>query len=134
MRKLIKLLLSRFTSIKVYDYQQLLGLTKGYSVGKVKVREDRWLPNRTIGSLKLNEEGVLVLGIFRELESKEIFIGSPDEETEILPKDILICYGPNEIISDLSERTKGLLGYEKHKMAVENAKAKKGKEKLEEKE
>ncbi|MDK2891972.1 TrkA C-terminal domain-containing protein [Methanohalophilus sp.] len=125
MRKAIKLLLLKFTSLAVYDYQQLLGLTKGYSVGEIKVKENKWLQNRMLKDLKLNMEGVLVLAIYRKIAGEEKFIGSPDGDTELMAGDLLICYGPHEVIASLSERDRGIEGDKRHIEEIEMAEIRK---------
>jgi len=118
MRKIIKKMLIKFTKIQIFDYNQLLGLSEGYSIGRVLVKENRWLANKTLKKLQLNREGVLVLGIYRKEGKKEKFIGVPRGDMKIVPGDILVCYGPDEIITKLSGRRKGGKGRREHEYAV----------------
>ncbi|AIF68716.1 hypothetical protein PAP_01380 [Palaeococcus pacificus DY20341] len=131
MRKIIRKALSRFTSLKIYDYHQLLGLSKGYSIAEIMVKKKSWLANKTLGELQLNKEGVLVLGIYRRINGKDIFIGAPGSETKILPNDLLVCYGPEEVIFALSKRVKGMAGKIEHEEAVEKARIRKLQEEME---
>ncbi len=118
MRWLIKRALEKLTTLKVYDYEQLLGLSKGFSIGEFKVKTDSWLENKKLRELKLDEEGVIVLAIYRKIGDEEKYIGVPDGDTEILRGDKLICYGPEEAIKNLSRRLKGKAGDEQHEKAV----------------
>jgi len=110
--------LERFTHIKILDYEQLLGLSKGFTISQIKIREDSWLAGRTLRDLKLDEEGVLVLSIYRKVNGEEKFIGAPRGDTEIRVGDILVCYGPEEAILNLSKRLKGIKGDMEHLEAV----------------
>ena len=128
MRWLIKRALERLTSLRIYDYEQLLGLSKGYSIGEFKVRKGSWLENKKLRDLKLDEEGVVVLAIYRKIKDKEKYIGVPDGDTEIMRGDILICYGLGETIKNLSQRLKGIEGDKQHEQAVEEERVRKEKE------
>ncbi len=110
--------LRRFTSLRICDYEQLLGLSKGFTVCQFRVKEDSWLAGRKLRDLKLDEEGVLVLAIYRRVGGEEKFIGAPRGDTEILPGDVLVCYGPEEAIRNLSIRIKGAKGDAEHLEAV----------------
>jgi len=115
---IIERALERFTHIKVYDYEQILGLSKGYTISQFKVRENSWLAGRKLRELKLDEEGVLILSVYRKIDGEEKFIGAPSGDTEILVGDILICYGPEEAVRNLSIRLKGAKGDMEHVEAV----------------
>ncbi len=115
---LIERALERFTTIKVYDYEQLLGLSRGYTISMFKVREDSWLAGRKLRDLRLDEEGVLVLSIYRRVDGEERFIGAPHGDTEIMVGDTLVCYGPEDTLLNLSKRLKGPAGDREHAEAV----------------
>lgn len=110
--------LEKFTHIRILDYEQLLGLSKGFTISQIKIREGSWLAGRTLRDLKIDEEGVLVLSIYRKVNGEEKFIGAPNGDTEIKVGDILVCYGPEEAIMNLSKRLKGLEGDKEHAQAV----------------
>ncbi|NPA75164.1 MAG: potassium transporter TrkA [Euryarchaeota archaeon] len=123
--------LKRFTKLRVYDYELLLGIRRGYAIGEILVRENNWLVNRRLRDLRLNEEGVLVLGIERKKGDKIVYIGAPRGDTEILEGDRIICYGPEEVIENLSRRIKGKLGDEEHRRVAEKEKKREMIEKIE---
>nr|WP_048159857.1 TrkA C-terminal domain-containing protein [Thermococcus barophilus] len=132
MRKVIRRLLNRFfPSLKIYDYNQLLGISRGYSIGQIKVRKSSWLANKTLRELQLDKEGVLVLGIYRKVGEKEVYLGAPSGDTKILPGDLVVLYGPEEVILNLSKRVKGIKGKIEHEEAVEKAKIRAMQEEME---
>lgn len=122
MRRWIKRFLSRaFPELRVYDYTQLLGVTHGYSISQIKVRKNSWLANKSLRELELDKEGILVLGIYRPTDEGEVYIGAPRGDTIILPGDVLICYGPEEALLELSKRVRGKRGDMAHEEAVKKA-------------
>jgi len=131
MRWLIKRALEKLTSLKVYDYEQLLGLSKGFSIGEFTVKAGSWLENKKLRDLKLDKEGILILAIYRRIRGKEQYIGVPDGDTEIKRGDKLICYGPEKAIRNLSQRLKGKKGDEEHKEAMKEEEKRKEEEKKE---
>lgn len=122
MRRWIKRFLRRaFPALRVYDYTQLLGITHGYSISQIKVRRNSWLANRKLKELELDKEGIIVLGVYRKTKEGEVYLGAPKGDTLILPGDVLICYGPEEALLELSERVKGKEGDRAHEEAVKKA-------------
>ncbi len=115
---IIERALEKFTHIRIYDYEQLLGLSKGYTISMINVKDNSWLAGRKLRELRLNDEGVLVLAIYRKVDGQERFIGAPRGDTIILPGDTLVCYGPEETLMNLSQRLKGPQGDREHLEAV----------------
>lgn len=122
LRFLIQGALKRFTKLKVYDYELLLGIGRGYAIGEIHVKKNSWLVNRYLRELRLNDEGVLVLGIERKKGDKIIYIGAPRGDTKIEEGDNIICYGPEEVIENLSHRIKGKIGDREHEREKEREK------------
>lgn len=122
LRWIIKRGLERFTSLKIYDYEELLGVSKGFSIGKFIVKKGSWLENKKLGDLRLNEEGIIVLAVYKKIKGKDKFIGAPSKDIIVSRGDTLICYGPEENIRNLSERLKGVSGDRAHREAVEKEK------------
>ena len=132
LRRIIKKALEKFTSIKVYDYHQLLGLSQGYTISEILVKKNSWLANKTLKDLQLDKEGILVLAIYRKgPKGKELFLGVPSGDTKILPGDLIVCYGPEESLIEVSKRIKGIKGIREHEKAVETAKVRITKERME---
>jgi len=119
MKKMIKHALEHWTTLKVYDYDQLLGFGAGYAIVRLTVRPDSWMGNRKLKDMRLDLEGVLILSIERIKGSEIKFKGAPHGETEILPNDTILCYAKQEIIEKLAQRCKGRDGDEEHQEAVE---------------
>lgn len=131
MKKWIRRFLQRaFPQLRVYDYNQLLGITHGYSISQIKVKKNSWLANKTLRELELDKEGILVLGIYRKTEKGEIYIGAPRGDTLIKPGDVLICYGPESALLNLSKRLKGQKGDKEHEKAVKEAELRRLEEEL----
>ena len=122
MRWLIKRTLERLTSLRVYDYEQLLGLSRGYSIGEFEVRSKSWLEDKKLRDLKLDKESILVLAIYRRVGKTERYIGAPRGDTVVKKGDKLICYGPEESLKKLSSRLRGKRGDEQHEKAIEEEK------------
>ncbi|MEB3764677.1 MAG: TrkA C-terminal domain-containing protein [Desulfurococcales archaeon] len=114
MGRIIDYMLDKFTSIRVVDYEALLGIGHGYMVSSFKVSDESWLAGKTLRETRLRDEGVVVLGIYRRRNGKLVYIGAPGPETRILPGDELIVYGPEEVIASLAKRIAGPLGDLEH--------------------
>jgi Trk K+ transport system NAD-binding subunit len=78
-----------------------------------------WLVDRKLRELELNREGILILGIYREVNGKEKYMGAPGGDTVIKARDTIICYGREEAIINLCQRIKGIAGDEQHKQAIQ---------------
>jgi len=128
MRRIIVYSLSRFTELRVKDYHQLLGLGKGYGVSEFKVKSESWMAGKKLRELELNNEGVLVLGIYRKVGGDECFIGAPNGDTMILAGDIVVCYGHLSVLERLKDRMKGKEGDEEHRTEVIKAEARRAEE------
>jgi NhaP-type Na+/H+ and K+/H+ antiporter len=98
---LIRRLLTRWTEVHVADYADLLDLEGDYEVTELQVESGDWLAGRTLGELKLRDEGVIVLGIHRGRD----YIGTPDGAARVCPDDRLILYGREERLVELDRRT-----------------------------
>ena len=118
MKKLIKRALEKWTTLKIYDYEQVFGLSKGFSISRITIKKDSWMAGRKLKDLQVNLEGVLVLAIYRKIGKEEKFIGAPKGDTEILSGDVLVCYGREEATRNLSQRLKGRKGDKEHELGV----------------
>lgn len=113
--KVIEWALDRFTTIRVVDYESLLGVGHGYTVASFKVSPDSWLAGKTLRETRLRDEGVVVLGIYRRTRKGEImYLGAPGPETTIREGDELVVYGHEDTIANLSKRLRGVIGDEEH--------------------
>ena len=114
--RVIKKALHKWTELKLYDYEHLLAIDRGYSIANILVEKGDWVANKTIAELKLNEEGILVLGIKRR---EGIYIGAPDANRKIDIGDTLTCYGKEDILRELRTRKSGSVGDKHHKDTIQ---------------
>jgi hypothetical protein len=110
MKKFITKILDKLTSVRVYDYEQMLGFNKGYTISRIHVKPQSWCANRLLKELELDLEGLVVLAIRRESNGKEKFIGAPKGQTMVKTGDVIICYSKEDVSRDLSQRIKGRSG------------------------
>lgn len=108
--------LKRWTKLEVRDYAGLLHLSGDYSVVELLVRSDDWMAGRHLRELRLDEEGVLVLGI--ELEQGG-YVGAPRGKAVVSPGDTLLLYGPRATLAELDLRRSGTSGNWRHFQAVD---------------
>ena len=122
MKVLILKMLKRHTSLHIIDYQEVFGLSKGYTIARFKVKKNSWMKNKTLKELKLSSEGILIFSIQRRIKDEDKFIGVPISSTITKAGDILTCYGQAEAIKRLSTRQKGQQGDKEHYKQVKEEK------------
>lgn len=108
--------LRRYADIDTRDYARLLHVAGDYSVMELAVDPEDWLAGRELGELRLNDEGVLVLGIQRAGGGG--FDGTPKGHTTVHAGDVMIIYGHADRLADLDERRAGTMGEWAHQQAV----------------
>ncbi len=105
------------------DYEEILGVSRGFIISKIYVKDKSWMVGKSLQELKLDKEGTLVLSISRvPSEENALFIGVPKADTIIEPEDILTCYGRAEACHCLATRLKGLDGDREHLIQIEKEK------------
>jgi len=97
MKVVILRALRKWTTLRIYDYEQLFGLGEGYVISKITVKPTSWFCNKQIKDLSL--EGVLILAISRKNGRKKSLIGAPHGDAVLMPHDELICYAKQESIN-----------------------------------
>lgn len=107
--------LRRWTNLDTRDYQSLLHLVGDYQIMQYRVEPSDWCSERTLQELRLNREGILVLGLER---ASGAYLGAPRGETKVLPGDTLLLYGRRESIEELDARPAGFLGELAHEQAA----------------
>ena len=113
--RLIGRLLSRYTDLEVTDADRLLlHLSGAYAIEEVAVQDGTWLAGRTLGELRLRDEGIVVLGASRDGE----YHGAPDGDTELHPGETLIVYGRGGALAVLGGRPEGDEGEQAHADAL----------------
>ena len=106
--------LLRRTGADVRDYAGLLRLSGGYTVGELRVEPDDWVAERTLGELRLRDEGVVVLGVHRREGG---YVGVPRAGTRVEAGDTLVLYGHADRLEELDERSRGSAGDVAHRKA-----------------
>ncbi|HJV09034.1 MAG TPA: TrkA C-terminal domain-containing protein [Acidimicrobiales bacterium] len=107
--------LARFTDLDVRDYAALLHVSGQYEVKEMLAAPDAWITGRTLGELRLRDEGILVLGVVRP---DGAYLGVPTKRTRIDPGDTLILYGRDGRFAELTGRRPGAEGDAAHAQAV----------------
>lgn len=107
MRKIISAALEKWTTLRIFDYEELLGFNEGYAISRIAVRNDSWLVDKKLGELRLDQHAILILAIYRKINNKkEAFIGGPTGDTIIKAKDVLVCYSKEDVSKQLARKQK----------------------------
>lgn len=114
MSRAIAYALTRFTTLDVKDYAELLQLAGGYGVAELEVDPDLWVADKSLEELDLRREGIAVLGIQRATGT---YVGVPKGATHIEVGDTLLLYGHRDLLLELAERA-GADGDAAHQEAV----------------
>lgn len=107
--------LARFTDLQTRDLAGLLDLSGDYSVSELAIDPGDWAADRTLGELKLRDEGVVVLGVTRP---DGRYVGAPTFATHIDVGDVLLVYGRETALAELDDRPAGEAGDVAHESAV----------------
>lgn len=111
MSRLIRRLLRRFTDLEVRDYESLLEVHGGYMISELHIDPGDWIADRTLAEMRLNDEGVLVLGVQRRDGG---YVGAPTGHTVGHVGDTLLLYGHQDRIAELDMRPQGPAGDAEH--------------------
>ncbi|MBD3164166.1 potassium transporter TrkA [Candidatus Woesearchaeota archaeon] len=98
------------SKIALYDYEKMLGLSKGHSILSFDVFKNHWMANKKVKHLKMEKEGVTILGIFRNIHGHEEYVGVPSGDFKIEPRDKVVVYAREPAIANLVIREKGQKG------------------------
>lgn len=110
----IERVLRRWTELEARDYVRLLQIGGCYSIDEIDVDDDDWVEGRPLQDLRLNREGVVVLGV-RRTDGR--YIGVPSGGTAIQAGDTVIVYGEIGHLDELRDRKEGASGDEAHETA-----------------
>lgn len=94
-----------------------VGHSGDYAVIELQVEPHDWLAGRELRQLRLNDEGVLVLGVE---QGGAGFTGAPRGRTTLAAGDTAILYGPRATLQRLDERRAGRDGNWDHHRAVDH--------------
>jgi len=107
--------LRRWTDLDTRDYMSLLKLSGEYRVMEVQVQQGDWLAGKTLHHCRLSDEGVTVLGIYRDGGG---YVGAPKGNTEIDAGDTLLLYGRSKTLRELDRRRADAQGEAAHRESV----------------
>jgi hypothetical protein len=110
----IESVLRRWTELEVRDYVRILQIGGCYSIDEIEVDDDDWVEGRPLRDLRLNREGVVVLGV-RRTDGR--YVGVPSGGTTIQAGDTVIVYGDAGQLDELHDRKAGDAGDEAHERA-----------------
>lgn len=101
MKMIIIKALKKWTKLRIYDYEQLFGLGKGYAIAKITIKKDNPFREKPIRDLKPQLEDALILAIYRKADEKMQFIGAPHGDVILNAGDELICYAKEDAINKI---------------------------------
>ncbi len=131
LNRVIQWAIRTWTDLDTRDYAELFNLHGDYLVRELTLEEADWLAGRRLGECRISEEGVTVLGIYRDDGD---YVGAPDGDTELYAEDRLILYGRAEVLQNLDERRKGIVGEREHEEAVSRQEKENAEQKMRERE
>lgn len=108
--------LRRYTDVDLNDYASLLQVGGPYTVARVTAEDGDWVTGRRLDELRLRDEGVIVLGVYRRRGG---YVGVPTGSTVVERGDRLLVYGCDDDVAELSARRAGDAGDRAHRDAVE---------------
>jgi len=111
LRKIIQKFFRNHTDFTTKDYDSLLCLNGNFILAEIPVEKNDWLENKNLKDAKLDEEGVLVLGIRKP--SGE-YIGIPQPDTIFQLDDLITLYGHSEQLDAINKRSAGHKGEASH--------------------
>jgi K+/H+ antiporter YhaU regulatory subunit KhtT len=114
--KLIAKLLIRYTDLRPRSFERLMTIMDDYEVMEVTAADNAWLEGGTLASLKLTDEGVLVLGV---VMGDGTYNGVPRGNYQIKAEDKLIMYGKADQIEEISKRRDKLQAKMEHMQSKE---------------
>ena len=112
---LIERALRRWTALDVRDVSSLVELQDDFTVSRFRVEQGSWLAGSTLAELRLDEEGVLLLGIIRTDGS---YVGAPRGRYTLRPDETLILYGSADRLAEIQRRLAGQAGRKAHDEAT----------------
>ena len=116
LERVLQRVFSRFRTLRIRDYEELLRVDKGYSISHVMVEPGTWLEDKTLRDTDMIHEGILVLAVER---ATGITLGTPGPLTRLHAEDVLLVYGREQDLEGLPFRPAGVEGDEIHRLAVE---------------
>ena len=116
MSQLIAWALKRYSDLDTRDYATLLHLAGEYGIKELKVDVSDWLAGKTLKSLALPNEGILVLGIIRP---DGTYLGAPRGDTTVEAGDRMLVYGRSPTLADIDRRRADASGEEDRRKSID---------------
>lgn len=85
------------------DIRQRLTLKAGYGILEIPIEEHSELSHRTLGELRLRDRDIVVLSLMRG----DITVPNPKGDRQLLPGDVLLCFGNSLSLKDLVPSRRG---------------------------
>lgn len=114
--RIINRFLEKYSDIRPKRFEKLLTVMEDFEIVELEIQDNAWMTGHSLASLKLTEEGILVLGV---ISGDERYNGVPRGKYVVNPDDRLVVYGKSDHIVSLSKRTDKLQGREEHKKMKE---------------
>lgn len=95
--------LRRWTDMAGRDSGVLADLGDGYLVSELAIAATDWVTGRTLAELRLEDEGLVVLGINR-VDGDYVAHPAPDSRLDC--GEVLVLYGHTDAIADLDHRSR----------------------------
>jgi hypothetical protein len=130
LNRMIRKALQKWTKVEVKDYAGLLQLSADFTVTEFKITTEDWLNGRRIKECRIKDEGINVLGIYRE---DGRYVGNPDGNTKIYAGDTIVLYAREDTLKNLNKRAHGVAGERSHEAQVQMHRRHKAKQDQEEK-
>jgi hypothetical protein len=115
MKKVIMNALNNSTTLQLTDYHDVLGISKGYSVSRMRVKSGNWQVGKALKDLHLQKEGTTVLAVNRSIGGSESTL-QPHGELVVEVDDLMTVYGRDEAIHCLFNRKCGEEGDKAHEI------------------
>ncbi len=122
MKKIILKILSRNKNLQLQDYHDILGISNGYSISRMRVQSGNWQIGKTLKTLAIQKEGTTILSIMRTVKGEESRI-QPHADTTIEEGDLITVYGRDAAMSCLFKRPAGVKGDEIHQHRIDQRNA-----------
>lgn len=111
LQRLMNRAVKRWTDLDVRDYIGLLKLSGDYVIRELRVEEGDWLASKELNECHLRDEGVSVIGIYRDNGN---YVGAPKGRSKVRAGDTLVLYGRAEGLKKLDQRRSGTEGDRDH--------------------
>lgn len=121
--------LQHWTDLDTRDYASLLNVHGDYRINEIYVKPGDWLAGKQLRDCRLPDEGVTVLGIYRD---DDTYVGVPRNDTQIDAGDTVVLYGRSHVLNNLTYRRADDSGQQAHESAIKDQQNQETRQALEE--